>query len=79
VDKVLDVVDVSVSIYARAPLRAGISMTYPSRQCERTRTPAELESYYGLSDIIFGVSVSFIGKSLGISFSTGFSRMERSR
>ena len=75
---ILDFVDVSVSIYASAPLSAGITMIYPSSQC-KGRAPAELEGFYGLSDLTFGVSVSFVGKRLGLSLNTGFSRMKWSR
>ena len=78
VGKIVDLVDLSVSIYARAPLRAGMEFTYPSSQC-RGKTPGEVQSYYGLYDLIFGVSVSFVGKSLDFSVSTGFSRLKSAR
>ena len=68
--------DVSLSLFVRAPLKTGISMTYPSSQCGG-KTPAELESFYAISDLRFGVSVGFIGKRLELSYSTGFSRERR--
>ena len=71
-------VDLSLSLYASVPLKAGISMTYPSSQC-RGKTPAEIEGSYGISDLRFGVSVGFLEKQLGFSLSTGFSLMKWAR
>ena len=73
-----DIVDLSLSLYASVPLKAGISMTYPSSQC-RGKTPAEIEGSYGISDLIFGVSVGFLEKQLGLSINTGFSLMKFTR
>lgn len=73
-----DIVDLSLSLYASVPLKAGISMIYPSSQC-RGKTPAEIEGFYGISDLIFGVSVGFLEKKLGLSLSTGFSLMRWTR
>ena len=76
--KIINSVDLSVSIYASAPLKAGMKMIYPSSQCSG-KTPGEVQGCYGLSDLIFGVSVSFVGKSLDFPFSTGFSLLNSSR
>ena len=73
-----DIVDLSLSLYASVPLKAGISMTYPSSEC-RGKTPAEIEGSYGISDLIFGVSVGFLEKQLRLSLSTGFSRKKWTR
>lgn len=67
-----DIVDLSLSLFASVPLQAGISMAYPSSQC-KGKTPAEIEGSYGISDLIFGVSVGFLEKQLRLSFNTGFS------
>ena len=75
---VADIVDLSLSLYASVPLKAGISMTYPSSEC-RGKTPAEIEGSYGISDLIFGVSVGFLEKQLRLSLSTGFSRKKWTR
>ena len=69
---VADSLDLSLSLYASMPLKAGISMTYPSSQCQG-KTPAEIEGSYGISDLIFGFSVGFLKKQLGLSLNTGFS------
>ena len=69
--------DISLSIFVSTPLKAGISLNYPSSICQG-QTPAELNSKYGISDLIFGVSVNFIGKKLALSFNTGFSLMSTS-
>ncbi|KAL9982165.1 hypothetical protein ACROYT_G010976 [Oculina patagonica] len=74
IGKVTKVVDLSLSIFASAPLKVGISVGHPAKDCPRG-TPAELSSYYGLSDLICGVSVGFIGKQFGLEFPTGYSRM----
>ena len=71
-------VDLSLSLFVSAPLKAGISMNYPSSQCHG-KTPAELEGFYGISDIVFGVLVGFLEKRLELSLSTGFSRMRWTR
>lgn len=57
-----------------APLTVGITATYPSNDCQGS-TPVELIVDYGLSGLIFGVSVGFIGKHFDLSFNTGYSRM----
>jgi len=67
-----DVVDLSLSLYGNVPLEAGISVTYPSSQC-LGKTPAEIEGFYGISDLIFGVSAGFLDKNLRLSLNTGFS------
>ena len=69
---VADLVDLSLSLFASVPLKAGISMTYPSSHC-RGKTPAEIEGSYGISDLILGVSVGFLKKQLRLSLNTGFS------
>ena len=73
-----DIVDLSLSLFASVPLKAGISMTYPSHQC-RGKTPAEIEGFYGISDLIFGVRVGFLDKQLRLSFNTGFSLIKWTR
>lgn len=69
--------DISLSLFVSTPLKAGISLNYPSSICQG-QTPAELNSNYDISDLIFGVSVNFIGKKLALSFNTGFSLMSTS-
>ena len=76
--KIVEVVDLSVSVYASALLKAGVSAAYPSSQCQQ-RAPVQLQGYYGIADLIFGVTVSFVGKSLQLSHGTGFSRMKKPR
>ena len=73
-----DLVDLSLSLYVSAPLKAGIKMIYPSSQCEG-KAPAELEGSYGISDLIFGLSVGFLEKHLEMSFNTGFSLIRWTR
>jgi len=75
---VADVVDLSLSLYTSVPLKAGISMHFPSSRCQG-ETPAEIESSYGISGLIFGVSVGFLEKQLRLSLNTGFSLMKFSR
>ena len=75
---VADVVDLSLSLYTSVPLKAGISMQYPSSRCHG-ETPAEIEGSYGISDLIFGVSVGFLEKQLRLSLSTGYSLMKSTR
>ena len=75
---VADKLDLSLSLYMSVPLKAGISMTYPSSQC-RGKTPAEIEGSYGISDLIFGVSVGFLKKQLRLSLNTGFSLKKSTR
>lgn len=78
VGKVTKFVDLSLSIFASAPLKVGISVGYPAKNCYGD-TPAELTSYYGISDLICGVSVGFVGKYFELPFRTGYSRMKSSR
>jgi len=78
VTKALKFVDVSFSIYAKVPLRAGIAVVHPTSQCQG-RTPAAFRGYYGVSDLIFGVSVSFIGKQMGLKFKAGFCLLKHFR
>ena len=78
VAKVADALKLSLSLYATLPLKAGISMTYPSSQC-RGGTPAELKGSYGISDLTFGFSAGLLGKKLQKSLSTGFSLMKQTR
>lgn len=73
-----DIVDLSLSLYASLPLKAEISMTYPSSECQG-KTPAEIIGSYGVSDLIFGVSVGFLEKNLRLSLNTGFSLMKWTR
>ena len=76
--KAAERLDLSLSLYASLPLKAGISMAYPSSQCQG-KTPAEIKGSYGISDLIFGISVGFLGKTLGLSHKTGFSLMKWTR
>ncbi len=75
---VADIVDLSLSLFVSAPLKAGISVIYPSSQCQG-KAPAELESSYGISDLVFGLSVGFLEKQLKLSFNTGFSLIRWTR
>ena len=61
-----------------APLTVGMSVKYPSDDCQRS-TPAEVTGYYGLSDVICGVKVGFVGKHFYLNFRTGYSRVTTSR
>ena len=70
--------DLSVSLHVSAPLIAGIKMTYPSSHCQG-KAPAEIEGFYGISDLIFGLDVGFLDKHLGMPLSTEFSRIRWTR
>lgn len=77
VGKVTNFVDLSLSIYVTAPIKVEISVIHPSSDCSG-KTPAKLSVYYGLYDLICGVSVNFVAKHFDMSFSTGYSRMKSS-
>ena len=70
--------DLSVRIFASAPLEGGISITHPSSQCQG-RTPAQLQGRFGIPGVDFGVSVSFVGKELVLTKRLEFSFMKRKR
>ena len=74
----VDVVDLSVRIFASVPLQGGISITYPSSQCQG-RKPAQIQGLFGIPRVDFGVSVSFVGKELTLTKRLGFSLMRRPR
>ena len=78
VGKARKYVDLSLSIYVNAPLRVGMSVNYPSDDCQ-VSTPAEVTGYYGLSDVICGVKVGFVGKHFDLKFRTGYSLVTTSR
>ena len=71
-------VDLSLSIYVNAPLTLGMSVNYPSDDCQ-VSTPAEFTGYFGLSDLVCGVNVGFVGKHFDLHFRTGYSRVKTSR
>ena len=74
----MDFVDLSVQIFASAPLEGGISITHPSSQCQG-RKPAQLQGLFGIPGVDFGVSVSFVGKELVLTKRLGFSLVRRPR
>lgn len=74
----VNIVDLSVRIFASAPLQGGISITYPSSQCQG-RTPAQIQGLFGIPGVDFGVSVSFVGREFVLTKRLGFSLVRRPR
>lgn len=74
----MDFVDLSVRIFASAPLEGGISITHPSSQCQG-RKPAQLQGFFGIPGVDFGVSVSFVGRELALKKRLEVSLVKRKR
>jgi len=74
----VDFVDLSVRVFASAPLEGGISIIHPSSQCHG-RTPAQLQGLFGIPGVDFGVSVSFVGRELVLTKRLRFSLVRRPR
>lgn len=74
----MDFVDLSVRIFASAPLEGGISITHPSSQCQG-RKPAQLQGFFGIPGVDFGVSVSFVGRELALTKRLEVSLVKRKR
>ena len=74
----MDFVDLSVRIFASAPLEGGISITHPSSQCQG-RKPAQLQGFFGIPGVDFGVSVSFVGRELELTKRLEVSLVKRKR
>ena len=74
----MDFVDLSVRIFASAPLQGGISIIYPSSHCQG-RKPAQIQGFFGIPGVDFGVSVSFVERELALTKRLRFSFVRRPR
>ena len=67
-----------MAVFVSVPLEAGLAIRLPTSQCIGNK-PAELESFYGISDVHLGVSVGFLKKHLTLDLSLGYSKSKRYR
>ncbi|XP_022808830.1 mucin-like protein [Stylophora pistillata] len=67
-----------MAVFVSVPLEAGLSIHLPSSQCQG-KTPAEFESFYGISGVNLGLSIGFLEKHLTLQLPLGYSQRKRYR